>query len=209
MALFVMAEPLSEAGKKIVTSHGDYHLKNAATAADGHDWAIDLDMAAVQYAVNDISYHFFTSDTFTEKSTYLDFGASTAAENLALLSDGNYHQLTEESQNNQKKFAKAYLYQLELNDSDEEVDKLLFDAMCAIQFGNIWTTLGLDLGNGDLERSEKYKEFQETAKNDADLQKLIRESTLRKAAIKEGVYGSRLIGILYVSILCLIFVLTN
>ena len=65
-AKFVMAEPISEAGKKIVTSHGDFHIKNAATAADGRIWAIDLDMAAVQYAIGDISYHFFTSDNQVE-----------------------------------------------------------------------------------------------------------------------------------------------
>jgi len=40
-AKFVMAEPISEAGKKLVTSHGDFHVKNAATAADGRIWAID------------------------------------------------------------------------------------------------------------------------------------------------------------------------
>jgi len=65
-------------------------------------------MAAVQYAIGDISYHFFTSDSFMDQSFYLNLGGKNTEENLALFSDKEYHKLTEESMQNQRKFAKAY-----------------------------------------------------------------------------------------------------
>ena len=51
LATLKQPEPLSEAGKMIVTSHGDFHIKNITKDANGKVWTIDTDMAAVQYAV--------------------------------------------------------------------------------------------------------------------------------------------------------------
>jgi len=94
-----------------------------------------------------------------------------------------------------------------MSHTDQDIDKLLYDAMCGVCFMNIWTTLGQDIYFQDLERINKYKDFQVKAHKDESLQKLIRESTIRKAAIKEGVMKSRDIGFFLFGFVCLCLIL--
>jgi len=49
-------EPLSEAGKRVVTVHGDFHNGNKLVKDDGTPVAIDYEFISPQWAINDLAY---------------------------------------------------------------------------------------------------------------------------------------------------------
>jgi hypothetical protein len=56
--VFAGPTPASEAGSRVVTSHGDFHGANIVEDEDGNLRFIDFDMSCVQFAVFDIAYNF-------------------------------------------------------------------------------------------------------------------------------------------------------
>jgi len=59
-------EPISIAGKRIVTTHGDIHYSNVIKNTFGDIYLVDLEHICVSYAVNDLSYFFMAQ--MNEKS---------------------------------------------------------------------------------------------------------------------------------------------
>jgi len=185
MATVKQPEPLSEAGKKLVTSHGDFHLKNAAKSANGRVWALDLDMAAVQYAIGDISYHFYISDIFLPNAYYFNYGKETLKENYDLMWDGKYHKLTRKSRRNQRKFARAYLKQLDMSHKKKDIDLLLYDSMCGFAYHNFNSILVVEGSKNNFELINQLIAFQRRANESKKLQKLVRESNIYLAMLKD------------------------
>lgn len=93
-------EPLSEAGKRIVTTHGDFHSGNVLLDKNMKVYGIDFEFTNVSWAINDIGYVFSNKD----------------------FKCWNYE--------NKSKFCKRYLEVLGLPNDKENVDLLIYDAEC-------------------------------------------------------------------------------
>lgn len=94
-------EPVSWAGRQIVTCHLDFWEDNVLMPKDTpYTWVVDFDQTAVGHAVNDISQIFMSQVFGTDKLS------------------------------SKQRFIKAYLQELNYDCSDEAVDLLIFDAQC-------------------------------------------------------------------------------
>ena len=70
-------QPLSSAGKAIVTTHGDYHLGNIIVTESKNFYVVDFEQTHVSSAIQDISYFFFAFPGCSDsKSFKLEFCAS-------------------------------------------------------------------------------------------------------------------------------------
>lgn len=99
-------EPLSEAGRRVITSHGDYHEQNVIIEkSTGKYLAIDLEFTTVQYAAGGLAYIFGMSHFVSQ------YGCATTA--------------------GKRSFVKNYLEASGLPATPADVDLLIFDAECA------------------------------------------------------------------------------
>jgi hypothetical protein len=145
-------EPLSAAGKRVVTSHGDYHDQNVMIEkSTGNYLAIDLEFTTVQYAAGGLGYVFGLSQ----------YGCDTAAGKRA--------------------FIKEYLKASELPCEPADVDLLIFDAECA-KIRHHWTAglttsmwCKLKWNDFDFKCYKMIAEFEDQCRSDKQLQKKVVE----------------------------------
>lgn len=152
-------EPLSAAGKRVITSHGDYHDQNVMIEkSTGNYLAIDLEFSTVQYAAGGLGYIFSINQ----------FGCTTLAGKRA--------------------FIKEYLKASELPCELADVDLLIFDAECA-KIRHHWTSLltiamwcATKWTDFDLKCYKMAAEFEDQCRSDKQLQKKVVEMGLYELA---------------------------
>lgn len=157
-------EPLSEAGKRIVTVHGDIHKANVIVKEDEKAQFIDYEFTCPQWAVNDIAYMFADWNTVIENDAKSRFN-----------------------------FCKKYLEELGLPSDDEQVELLVFDAECQKLRVFHCSKLLQELDKAKKDRNYKfssykaYEKFEAKARTDKNLIKEIVEQgffTVADKAIK-------------------------
>jgi len=160
-------EPLSEAGKKIITSHGDFHEGNVMIdKPTGKYLAIDLEFTTVQYAAGGIAYIFSINS----------MGTSTVE--------------------GRKSFVKAYLEASGYPFEPEDVDLLVFDAQCArirhhwigLLTGSMWNMLKWK--DWDHSCYKLFSEFEDEARKSTELQKKIADSEFYAVACEDPKRGA-------------------
>ena len=70
-------QPVSSAGKAVVTTHGDYHLGNIIRTEDGDFYVVDFEQTHVSLAIQDITYFFMMFSGSSDPKTFkFEFCAS-------------------------------------------------------------------------------------------------------------------------------------
>ena len=170
-----MPMPLSKAGKAWVTSHGDFHFENASKIGNNVR-TLDTDMAAVQYAIGDISYHFYVTDTLAEKPIYMGYQKGSAEVRINI-SSNEFLNLSQRSIKMQRRFLKAYLTERKMSAKESDIDLLQYDAMCAMAYMSHRSIVS-PFKRINYTYLNRIVEFQRKANKSKDLQKKVRESNI-------------------------------
>ena len=155
-------EPLSKAGQRFATVHGNYHEGNAQLDSNKQAYVINFEFTCVQWAITDIAYAF----------SYGSFKTSKYEDRV--------------------KFCKRYLEVIGLPNDEESADLLIFDAECQgfmriFHKSKICTEMDVKAKDPsyDYKFFNLYDKFEEKAREDKDLIKRIAQEGFEKVAIED------------------------
>lgn len=150
-------EPISEAGKQVVFTHGNIHENNLLSTPEGNTYLIDFETCSVQYAANEIA-SIFAHD---------QFGCYDIK--------GKYE------------FCQAYLTAMEMPSDEKSAGEFLFDVECARLRSSSLSQLLKDVEQKrrnpfhECEDYKKFEMFEQLARENESLKSMIVDSTIEKA----------------------------